>query len=110
MWVPILSWLAVLGAAIMLVLVRAWWRRHHRPKISDSEASVRRWVNWVASRWMWDARNLGLVLVDDTTRHRYDWLSGRRLPPVVRIPNPLRARPQGCGPGCAPSPAWAWTR
>jgi hypothetical protein len=53
-WVPVLSWLAVLGAAIMLVLlVRAWWRRHHRPKVTDSEASVRRWVSWVAARWMW---------------------------------------------------------
>ena len=79
-----------------------WWRRHHRPKISDSEASVRRWVNWVASRWMWDARNLGLVLVDDTTRHRYDWWSGRTLPPVVRIPD-IRFEP-------APHGLRAWMR
>ena len=102
-WVPILSWLAVLGVAVMLVLlVRAWWRRHHRPKISDSEASVRRWVNWVASRWMWDARNLGLVLVDDTTRHRHEWWTGRTLPPVVRIPD-IRFEP-------APHGLRAWMR
>jgi S-DNA-T family DNA segregation ATPase FtsK/SpoIIIE len=45
---------------------------------------------------MWDARNMGLVLVDDTTRHRYDWLSGRRLPPVVRIPD-IRFEPASLG-------------
>src|ERR1700678_1361100 len=77
-WVPIASWLAVLGAVMMLVLVvRGWWRRRHRPKITDREASVRRWVAWVTSRWMWDAQNLGLVLVDDTTRHRRQWLTGQ---------------------------------
>jgi S-DNA-T family DNA segregation ATPase FtsK/SpoIIIE len=86
-WVPIVSWLAVLGVLVMSGLaVRAWWRRRHRPKISDSEASRRRWVTWVASRWLWDAANLGLVLVDDTTRHRREWWSGRTLPPIVRVP------------------------
>jgi hypothetical protein len=86
-WVPILSWLAVLGVLVLLVwMLRGWWRRRHRPKVTDSEASRRRWVSWVASRWLWDAANLGLVLVDDTTRHRREWWSGRTLPPLVRIP------------------------
>jgi hypothetical protein len=70
-WVPIVSWLEVVGVVVMLVLaVRTWWRRRHRPKISDSDASRRRWVTWVSSRWLWDAVNLSVVLVDDTTRHR----------------------------------------
>ncbi len=87
-WLPIVSWLAVVGVVVMmLVLIRGWWRRHHHPKVTDREASIRRWVAWVASRWMWDARNLGLVLVDDTTRHRHEWWTGRSLPPVVRVPN-----------------------
>jgi S-DNA-T family DNA segregation ATPase FtsK/SpoIIIE len=95
--VPIVSWLAVLGVLVMLVLaVRAWWRGHHRPKISDSEASRQRWVTWVSSRWIWDAVNLGLVLVDDTTRHRREWWSGRTLPPLVRIPQ-VRFETAPCG-------------
>jgi S-DNA-T family DNA segregation ATPase FtsK/SpoIIIE len=86
-WVPILSWLAVLGALVLVAwMVRGWWRRRHRPKVTESEASRRRWVSWVSSRWIWDAANLGLVLVDDTTRHRREWWSGRTLPPLVRIP------------------------
>jgi hypothetical protein len=53
-WLPIVSWSAVIGVVVMtFVLVRGWWRRHHRPKVTDSEASVRRWVSWVAARWMW---------------------------------------------------------
>jgi hypothetical protein len=32
------------------------------------------------------------LLVDDTTRHRYDWWTHRTLPPVVRIPD-LRVEP-----------------
>jgi S-DNA-T family DNA segregation ATPase FtsK/SpoIIIE len=102
-WVPIVSWLAVLGILLMLGLaVRAWWRRRRRPKMSDSEASRRRWVTWVSSRWLWDAVNLGLVLVDDTTRHRREWWSGRTLPPVVRIP-PTRFE-------TAPNGLRAWMR
>jgi DNA segregation ATPase FtsK/SpoIIIE, S-DNA-T family len=86
-WVPVVSWLAILGLLVMGGLaVRAWWRRHRRPKLTSREASQRRWVSWVASRWMWDAQNLGLVLVDDTTRHRREWWTGRALPPVVRVP------------------------
>jgi S-DNA-T family DNA segregation ATPase FtsK/SpoIIIE len=82
-----LSWAAVFGLLIMLVLgVQRWWRQRHRPKVTDTEASRRRWVTWVSSRWLWDAVNLGLVLVDDTTRHRREWWTGRALPPVVRVP------------------------
>ncbi len=30
-WVPVVSWVAVLGLALMLVFaVRGWWRRRHR--------------------------------------------------------------------------------
>lgn len=100
-WVPVVSWGAVLGLALMLVFaVRGWWRRRHRAKITESEASVRRWVTWVAGRWMWDAHNLGLVLVDDTTRHRRQWWTGQTLPPIVRIP-PIRFEP-------APNGLRAW--
>jgi S-DNA-T family DNA segregation ATPase FtsK/SpoIIIE len=89
-WVPIVSWLAVLGALVMVaLLVRGWWRRRHRPKVSDSERSRRRWVSWVAARWYWHATNLGLVLVDDTTRHRRQLLTGHVLPPIVRVPQAL---------------------
>ena len=97
-WVPILSWLAVLGALVLLAwMMRGWWRRRHRPKITDSEASRRRWVSWVSSRWLWDAVNLGLVLVDDTTRHRREWWSGRTLPPLtVRVPQ-IRFETAPCG-------------
>jgi S-DNA-T family DNA segregation ATPase FtsK/SpoIIIE len=35
---------------------------------------------------MWDAQNLGLVLVDDTTRHRRQWWTGQALPPITRVP------------------------
>jgi S-DNA-T family DNA segregation ATPase FtsK/SpoIIIE len=96
-WVPILSWLAVFGVLVMLVwMVRGWWRRRHRPKVTDSEASRRRWVAWVSSQWLWDAVNLGLVLVDDTTRHRREWWSGRTLPPLVRVPQ-MRFETAPCG-------------
>jgi S-DNA-T family DNA segregation ATPase FtsK/SpoIIIE len=86
-WVSLVSWLALIGLVIALALfIRSRWRRHHRPKITEREASLRRWVAWVAFRWAWDARNLGLALVDDTTRHRRSWWDGRALPPVVYIP------------------------
>jgi S-DNA-T family DNA segregation ATPase FtsK/SpoIIIE len=86
-WVGVVEWVVIVG----LVVMAAWlgyrrWRRRHRPKVSDRERSLRRWVIWVSSRWTWDAVNLGLVLVDDTTRHRREWWSGRTLPPLVRIP------------------------
>lgn len=86
-WVPVVTWMVILGAVGLLVAL-GWrrWRRRRRPKITDREASVRRWVAWVQNRWMWDAQNLGLVLVDDTTRHRRQFLTGHVLPPVVRVP------------------------
>ena len=87
-WVPIVTWLCVIGCvALVLTLVWRRWRRHHRPKITDHEASIRRWVNWVASRWMWDAQNLGLAITDETTRYRREAWTGRSLPPVVRAPH-----------------------
>ncbi len=96
-WLPILSWGAVLGAVALLGwMVRGWWRRQHRPKITDTEASRRRWVTWVSSRWIWDASNLGLVLVDDTTRHRREWWTGRALPPLTRVPQ-IRFETAPCG-------------
>jgi S-DNA-T family DNA segregation ATPase FtsK/SpoIIIE len=99
--VTVAAWLAVMGLVILLALL-AWtrWRQHHRPKLTEREASMRRWVCWVAARWGWDARNLGLALVDDTTRYRRHWYTGRVLPPVVQVPrarfepmpNGIRAR------------------
>ena len=71
-WEPMVTWL-VIAVGVALAVWMGWrrWRRHHGPKVTDREASMRRWVNWVASRWMWDAQNLALVvLVDDTTRRR----------------------------------------
>jgi S-DNA-T family DNA segregation ATPase FtsK/SpoIIIE len=78
-------------AVRVLVLVGAglrWrrWRRNRRPKVTDRRSSMCRWVKWVARNWAWEAQNLGLVLVDDTTRHRRHWLTGQPIPPVVRIP------------------------
>ncbi len=87
-WVPVVTWLCILGFVIMVALLAyERWRRRHRPKVTDREASMRRWVSWVAARWMWDAQNLGLVLVDETTRHRKQWLTNQTLPPVVRVPS-----------------------
>jgi S-DNA-T family DNA segregation ATPase FtsK/SpoIIIE len=83
----VVSWLAVVGVAVTVIgALRRWWRRHRRPKVTDRQASLRRWVAWVAARWTWDAQNLGLALVDDTTRHRRSFLTGQVLPPVVRVP------------------------
>ena len=111
-WVTAAAWLATIAlVAILVWLGYRRWRRHRPPKITDREASMRRWVAWVAARWAWDARNLGLVLVDDTTRHRREFWTGQTLPPVVRIPRPVSSpRPTVCGPGSPPCPAWAWTR
>jgi S-DNA-T family DNA segregation ATPase FtsK/SpoIIIE len=96
-WVPIVTWLALLGLVVMVVsLVRRRWRRHHGPKAPQNKASIRRWVKWVASRWAWDAQNLGLVLVDDTTRHRRGFFTGQVLPPVVQFPSArFEAMPNG---------------
>jgi S-DNA-T family DNA segregation ATPase FtsK/SpoIIIE len=86
-WVGVVEWALIVGLAVWIgVVVYRRWRRCHRPKISDREAAMRRWVKSVASRWTWDARNLGLVLVDDTTRHRREFWTGRVLPPMVRYP------------------------
>ena len=87
-WVPATTGLCILGL-VVTVGILGWrgWRRHRRPKITDREASMRRWVNWVASRWAWDAQNLGLAITDETTRHRRQAWTGHPLPPVVRIPH-----------------------
>ena len=86
-WVPVVTWLCLVGLAATLgALAYRRWRRHRRPKVTDREASQRRWLTWVAARWSWDAQNLGLVLVDDTTRHRRQPLTGQTLPPIVRVP------------------------
>ncbi len=88
LWVPVVSWACLIGLTVMLAaLARKVWRRRHRPKVTDaSRRQQERWVAWVASRWVWDARNLGLALVDDTTRHRRSWWTGHVIPPVTRIP------------------------
>jgi S-DNA-T family DNA segregation ATPase FtsK/SpoIIIE len=79
--------MVVLVVGLVLLLNYRRWRRNHRPKVKEDHASsVRRWVGWVSSHWAWDAQNLGLALVDDTTRHRRHWLTHEVLPPVVRIP------------------------
>ncbi|MBO0729266.1 MAG: hypothetical protein J2P57_08395 [Acidimicrobiaceae bacterium] len=86
-WVPLVEWAIIVGfVAVVVMLVLRRWHRHHLPRRIQSERSKRRWVRWVANRWGWDAQNLGLVLVDDTTRHRRGRLSGRTLPPEVRYP------------------------
>ena len=86
-WVPAVTWACVLGLVVLVVaLGYRRWRRNHRPKMPDSARAMHRWVTWVANRWPWDAQNLGLVLVDDTTRHRREWWSGQTLPPKVYYP------------------------
>ena len=87
-WVGPVTTLCTYGLIVWL-MVWGWrrLRRHRRPKLSASEASHRRWVTWVAARWGWDARNIGLAMVDDTTRHRRQWLTQQALPPVVHIPS-----------------------
>ena len=87
-WVAATTWLCILGLVVTIgVLGYRRWNRHRRPKITDREASMRRWVNWVASRWAWDAQNLRLAITDETTRHRRQAWNGHALPPVVRIPH-----------------------
>ncbi len=86
-WVSVATWLCLISLVALLIgMGYRRWRRNHRPKISEAEASMRRWVAWVASRWPWEAQNLGLVLVDETTRHRRPWWSNHVLPPVVCYP------------------------
>jgi hypothetical protein len=89
--------LAVALLVVVIALLRGAWQRGRRPRSrSGGEASMRRWVAWVTSRWLWDAQNLGLVLVDDTTRHRRQWWTGRVLPPIVRVPG-IRFEPAPYG-------------
>lgn len=86
-WVSVVTWLCLVGLVILVVtLGYRRWRRNHRPSTSDRERTHRRWVSWVANRWPWDAQNLGLVLVDETTRHRKPWWSDRVLPPNAIYP------------------------
>jgi S-DNA-T family DNA segregation ATPase FtsK/SpoIIIE len=83
-WEPVAEWGLILALLVVLVVVvRRRWRRRHRP---TPEESMRRWVNWLSCRWGWEAQNLGLVLVDETTRHRKPWWSDRVLPPKVIYP------------------------
>jgi hypothetical protein len=86
-WVIAVTWLCVIGLTVTLVmLARRRWRRRRQTKVPATEAARRRWVAGLSWRWTWDARNLGLVLVDDTTRHQREWLTGNVRPPVVHIP------------------------
>jgi S-DNA-T family DNA segregation ATPase FtsK/SpoIIIE len=83
----VVEWLVIAGFVITVIaVVYRRWRPHRRPKVTDRAASIRRWVAWVGSRWGWDSQNLGLVLVDETTRHRRQLLTGQVLPPLVRYP------------------------
>jgi DNA segregation ATPase FtsK/SpoIIIE, S-DNA-T family len=102
-WITPVTKACLIGLALALMgLAYGWWRRRHRPKVSKHERSMRRWVRWVHKRWPWDAQNLGLVLVDDTTRHRRSLWTGKALPVIIHIPpirfqaapNGLRARMQ----------------
>jgi S-DNA-T family DNA segregation ATPase FtsK/SpoIIIE len=87
-WVPVVEWAVIVGLVVTVArLGYGRWRRHRQPKVADRDASVRRWVAWVARRWSWEAQNLGLVLVDNTTRHRVGLWSGRALPPKVWCPD-----------------------
>jgi DNA segregation ATPase FtsK/SpoIIIE, S-DNA-T family len=87
---PAPEWMAVVllvaGVAAAVLILHSKWRRKHRPNASPSEAAHHRWVRWVASRWMWDAQNLGLCVVDDTTRHRRQFWTKAPLPPVKLLP------------------------
>jgi S-DNA-T family DNA segregation ATPase FtsK/SpoIIIE len=86
-WIEVVEWAVIVALVITVaVLVYRRWRRHRRPKVTEREASLRRWVTWVANRWPWDAQNLGLVMVDETTRHRRQLLTGHVLPPMVSYP------------------------
>jgi len=87
-WTSLLEWLLILGLVVTLVmLLYRRVRRGRRLRPPAHEAAMRRWVSRVAFNWSWDAQNLGLVLVDQTTRHRQDFFSGRILPPAVVHPH-----------------------
>ncbi len=111
-WVPVVTWACLVGLVILVVFLGyRRWRRNHRPKTLDTERAMRRWVASIAGRWPWDAQNLGLVLVDDTTRHRRQWWTGQALPPKVYYPQiQFQPAPTGCGPTCRPCPVSASTR
>jgi S-DNA-T family DNA segregation ATPase FtsK/SpoIIIE len=85
-WVGVVEW-AVIGGLLATFTWLVWrrWRRHRRPNLNGPVAAAR-WVAWVRARWPWDAQNLGLVLVDETTRHRRQLLTGHVLPPQVLYP------------------------
>ena len=87
-WVPAVTW-ACLVALVILVVSLGYrrWRRNHRPKMPDTERAIRRWVASIAARWPWDSQNLGLVLLDDTTRHRRQFWTGQALPPKTYYPH-----------------------
>lgn len=93
-----ISWMMVVLLVVLLSRIGyRRWRRHRCPKVQpDRQESIRRWVDWVCSRWRWDAQNLGLVLVDDTTRHRRHWLTHEVLPPMIRLPS-IRFEPMPNG-------------
>jgi S-DNA-T family DNA segregation ATPase FtsK/SpoIIIE len=80
-WVIIV---ALIAAVVRRIYRR--WRRHHPPKVTARRRSIRRWVAWVARKWSSDAQNLGLVHLDETSRHRVQWWSSRARPPVVWYP------------------------
>jgi S-DNA-T family DNA segregation ATPase FtsK/SpoIIIE len=94
MWVGVVEWAVIAGLlATVTTWVWRWRRRRHRPNPNGQAA---RWVASVRARWPWDAQNLGLVLVDETTRHRRQLLTGHVLPPQVIYPRTtFEAAPNG---------------
>jgi S-DNA-T family DNA segregation ATPase FtsK/SpoIIIE len=93
-WVGAVEWAVIASLlATLITLLWRWRRRRHRPNLQGQAA---RWVASVRARWPWDARNLGLVLVDETTRHRRQLLTGHVLPPQVIYPHAIfEAAPNG---------------
>jgi len=87
-WVTVVEWAVIVGLVVTVVgLIWRCCRRRRHAKPLAHEAGMRQWVGQVRARWGWDAQNLGLVLVDQTTRHQVDFFSGRVLPPRVVYPH-----------------------
>ncbi|MCL2788728.1 MAG: hypothetical protein FWD59_09625, partial [Micrococcales bacterium] len=77
-WVTVVEWAVIVGVVVTVIaLIWRCARRRRHAKPLAHEAGMRQWVSQVRARWGWDAQNLGLVLVDQTTRHQVDFFSGR---------------------------------